>query len=48
MFVIPKPLAIDDLEKLLIDFGVVDGVAGARKSRSVSGPTTKTKNRIGR
>lgn len=27
MFVIPKPLAINDLEKLLIDFGLVDGVA---------------------
>jgi nitrogenase iron protein NifH len=26
MFVIPKPLPIDDLEKLLIDFGLVDGV----------------------
>jgi nitrogenase iron protein NifH len=25
-FVIPTPLAIDDLEKLLIDFGLVDGV----------------------
>lgn len=25
-FVIPKPLPIDDLEKLLIDFGLVDGV----------------------
>jgi nitrogenase iron protein NifH len=27
MFVIPKPLPIDTLEKLLIDFGLVDGVA---------------------
>jgi nitrogenase iron protein NifH len=27
MFVIPKPLPISDLEKLLIDFGLVDGVA---------------------
>jgi nitrogenase iron protein NifH len=27
MFVIPKPLAIADLEKLLIDFGLVEGVA---------------------
>jgi nitrogenase iron protein NifH len=25
-FVIPTPLPIDDLEKLLIDFGLVDGV----------------------
>ena len=27
MFVIPTPLPMDDLEKLLIDFGLVDGVA---------------------
>ena len=26
-FVIPKPLPMDALEKLLIDFGLVDGVA---------------------
>ena len=26
MFVIPKPLAIDDLEKLLLDFGLIEGV----------------------
>jgi nitrogenase iron protein NifH len=26
-FVIPTPLPMDDLEKLLIDFGLVDGVA---------------------
>jgi nitrogenase iron protein NifH len=27
LFVIPKPLEMDDLEKMLIDFGLVDGVA---------------------
>ncbi len=33
MFVIPKPLQMDDLEKLLIDFGLVEGAAAAaRKS----------------
>lgn len=26
MFVIPKPLAIDDLEKLLLEFGLIEGV----------------------
>ena len=43
-FVIPTPLPMDDLEKLLIDFGLVDGVPGtgpARKSsRLIAGVRT--------
>jgi nitrogenase iron protein NifH len=35
MFVIPKPLPIDSLEKLLLDFGLIEGVGSGNKEVAV-------------
>lgn len=36
MFVIPKPLAIDNLEKLLLDYGLMEGVSSGDKKEVVA------------